>query len=317
MGFETLLGNERLKENLRSSIGRGRISHFYLISGPAGSGKRTLARLLAAAILCRSQQEKPCGTCPACRKVLGAGHPDFITIDDPEKKTVPVDLIRDARSDMFIRPNEGSHKIYLFPRAHDMAVPGQNALLKILEEPPAYGVYILLAENAQVLLPTVRSRCTELAMTALHREQLLSALQGHFPQATREQLEAAAGRSGGWLGQAKALVSEGADLPHTEAFVQAFARRDGLLLTQTLAPMEKWKRDQLIPVLESWIALVENALVSRAGLPAISAQERTLSASRSSQELMNALRSLKKARELALGNVSPGAVCGWLQWELR
>ena len=80
MGFETLLGNERLKDNLRSSINRGRISHFYLISGPAGSGKRTLARLLAAAILCRSQ-EKPCGTCPACRKVLGAGHPDFITID--------------------------------------------------------------------------------------------------------------------------------------------------------------------------------------------------------------------------------------------
>ena len=66
MAFEGLLGNERLKENLRSSINRGRISHFYLISGPAGSGKRTLARLLAAAILCRSQG-KPCGTCPACK----------------------------------------------------------------------------------------------------------------------------------------------------------------------------------------------------------------------------------------------------------
>ena len=88
-------------------------------------------------------------------------------------------------------------------------------------------------------------------------------------------------------------------------------------MTQTLAPMEKWKRDQLVPVLENWIALLENALVSRAGLPAISAQERSLSASRSSQELMAALRSLKKGRELALGNVSPGAVCGWLQWELR
>ena len=83
MGFEGLLGNERLKENLRSSINRGRISHFYLISGPEGAGKHTLAKLLAAAILCRGE-DKPCRTCAACRKVLGAGHPDFITIDDPE-----------------------------------------------------------------------------------------------------------------------------------------------------------------------------------------------------------------------------------------
>ena len=105
MGFESLLGNERLKENLQHSISRGRISHFYLISGPEGSGKRTLAKLLGAAILCRGQQ-KPCGTCPACRKALGSGHPDFITVDDPEKKTVPVDLVRQARADMYIRRSE-------------------------------------------------------------------------------------------------------------------------------------------------------------------------------------------------------------------
>ena len=71
MGFESLLGNERLKENLSRSIDRGRISHFYLISGPEGAGKHTLAKLLAAAILCKGA-ERPCGTCPACRKVLGA-----------------------------------------------------------------------------------------------------------------------------------------------------------------------------------------------------------------------------------------------------
>ena len=91
MGFESLLGNERLKENLQSSINRGRISHFYLISGPEGAGKHTLARLLGAAILCKSA-DKPCGVCPSCRKALGSGHPDLITVDDPEKKTVPAPL---------------------------------------------------------------------------------------------------------------------------------------------------------------------------------------------------------------------------------
>ena len=104
MGFESLLGNDRLKENLRSSLSRGHISHFYLISGPAGSGRHTLARLLAAATLC-PEENAPCLQCRVCRKVLDGNHPDFLTIDDPEKKTVPVDLIRSARADMFVRPN--------------------------------------------------------------------------------------------------------------------------------------------------------------------------------------------------------------------
>ena len=314
MAFDTLLGNHRLKENLISSLGKGRISHFYLISGPEGSGKHTLTRLLTAAILCR-ETDRPCGRCTPCRKALEGNHPDIITVDDPEHKTVAVKIVREAREDVFIRPNEADHKIYIFPQ--ELGIEGQNTLLKILEEPPSYGVFILLTDNPDKLLPTVRSRCTELALQALDTDTLCAALAREFPDRSREDLRAAAVRSGGWLGQAKALLSETAAVPQTENFVQAFAQRDALLLTQTLAPMEKWKRDQLIPVLEDWITLLENALVSRAGLPAISTQERTLSAARSSQELMNGLKALKKARELALGNVSPGAVCGWLQWELR
>lgn len=314
MGFEALLGNERLKENLTGSLSRGRISHFYLISGPEGSGKRTLALSLAAAIQCK-EANKPCGRCSACRRVMEKNHPDVITIDDPEHKTVAVRIVREAREDVFIRPNEADHKIYLFPQ--ELGIEGQNALLKILEEPPPYGVFILLTDNPDKLLPTVRSRCTELALRSLPEDVLCNALAREFPASSAEDIKAAAIRSGGWLGQAKALLQDDAVAPQTENFVQAFASRDALLLTQTLAPMEKWKRDQLIPVLDSWIALMENALASRAGLPATSALERTLSAQRSSQELMNAIGCLKKGRELAMGNISPGAVCGWLQWELR
>ena len=104
MGFETLLGNERLKEILSASLQKGHISHFYLISGPKGSGKHTLAKLLAAAILCL-EKRKPCLRCNPCRKVLENSHPDFITVDDPEKKTVTVDLIRQARADIYVQPN--------------------------------------------------------------------------------------------------------------------------------------------------------------------------------------------------------------------
>ena len=159
MGFDTLLGNERLKENLENSLKKGHISHFYLISGPKGSGKHTLARLLAAAAWCEGQ-DKPCLTCRSCRKVMAGVHPDFITVDDPEKKTVPVDLIRSAREDMFILPNEGKRKIYLFPECALLDVKAQNVLLKVVEDAPARSTFIFCAENPAQLLPTIRSRCT-------------------------------------------------------------------------------------------------------------------------------------------------------------
>ena len=317
MSFSPLLGNQRIKDNLSGAISKGRISHFYLISGPYGAGKHTLARLLAAAILCRGH-DRPCLNCSHCRKVLGGNHPDFITIDDPEKKTVPVDLIRDARADMYIRPNEAEHKIYLFPRAQDMGIPGQNALLKVLEEPPSYGVFILLTDNPQKLLPTVRSRCTELAMTALPEALARRQLQQQFPQADPADIAAAVSRSGGYLGQAQAILEEGAALPpQTEEFLQSYAHRDTYGLTQVLVPMEKWKRDQLIPVLQQWAAFLEGALVSRSGIPTATPKAADINRGRSPQELNAAIAQLQKAIEYAHSNVSPAAVCGYLEWVLR
>ena len=315
MGFEGLLGNKRLKENLTNSLKNNRISHFYLISGPVGSGRHTLAKLLAAAILCKDE-EKPCLRCPACRKVMADSHPDFITVDDPEHKNVAVRIVREAREDMFIRPNESCHKIYLFPQ--ELGIEGQNALLKILEEPPSYGVFMLLTDNPEKLLPTVRSRCTELALTGLPDKVLRGALAREFPQAGEEALSAAIARSGGYLGQARDLLKQGDALPpQTESFLAGFGAKNALLLTQTLVPMEKWKRDQLIPMLEQWIACLEEALSCRSGGKALHPLTREVAARRTSQDIMEAILQLQKAVEYAAGNVSPGAVCGALAWELR
>ena len=314
MGFEGLLGNERLKENLRMSVGRGRISHFYLISGPAGSGKHTLAKLLSAAILCQSG-EKPCLSCNICRKVMGDNHPDCITVDDPEHKTVAVKIVRDARADMYVMPNESDRKIYIFPQ--ELGIEGQNALLKILEEPPEYGVFILLTDNPEKLLPTVRSRCTELSLLALPEGVLRQALRKEFPDADEESLSAAIGRSGGYLGQAKALLADGAVTPQTEAFVRSFANRDAVGLLQVLVPMEKWKRDQAIPEWQTWLQLLSAALTCHCGQKATSTLARQLSESRSSEELLQAIEVLQKNIEYAQGNISVAAICGYLQWGLR
>ena len=315
MGFEGLLGNERLKENLTGSLRRGHISHFYLICGPEGSGKSTLAKLLASAILCE-KENAPCGFCAPCRKLKEGNHPDFITVTDPEHKNIAVKIVRQIRDDMFILPNEADHKIYLF--AQDMGVEGQNALLKVLEEPPQYGVFMLLTDNPDKILPTVRSRCTELKLSALPTDVLRRALHQQFPEAAQADIDAAIMRSGSFLGQARKILESGEmEAEQTKRFAECFATRNVPALTELLISMEKCKRDQLVEILGQWMDVLEAALADRSGMQAASAQARLLSANRSSQELLAAIRVLQKASTYAQSNVSPAAVCGALVWELR
>ena len=315
MGFEGLLGNARLKENLSGSIRQGRISHFYLISGPEGAGKRTLARLLSAAMLCR-EQDKPCGHCKDCRKALSGTHPDVIYVEDAEHKTVPVRVIREARESIFIRPNEGDRKIYIFPQ--EMGIEGQNALLKVLEEPPSYGAFLLLSATPERLLPTIRSRCTQLQLQALSPEEMRLALKQEFPDVPADARESAIVRSGGYLGQAKKILSETIQsTPQTEEFIRAFSARDSLGIANLLASMEKWKRDKFIEEMVAWSSLLRGALVFRGGQAGATEAERALGAARSARELMNAYNEIQKAMQYAGGNVSVAALCGNLLWQLR
>lgn len=314
MPFSTLLGNQRIKDNLTTALRQGKLAHFYLICGAPGAGKKTLARLLSAAAMCESTH-KPCGKCESCRKVLSAVHPDVITVEDPEHKTVPVRTIRQMREDVFIRPNEGSRKIYIFPQ--EMGLEGQNALLKILEEPPSYGLFLLLTENPEQLLPTVRSRCVELKLQPLERAVLLPALKAQFPHAEPAALEAAMARSGGALGQARLLLQQEPTDPQTQAFAQAFAQEDALALARVLVPMEKYKRDQLLPLLQQWAQLLQEALVLRCGGQSVSAAAQAIARQRNAPALNAAIACLQKCIAYGQGNVSCAAICGYLSWHLR
>ena len=315
MGFDTLLGNSRLKENLTGALRQGRISHFYLISGPMGSGKKTLARLLSAAMQCQ-EGEKPCLSCKDCRKTLQNTHPDVIWVEDPEHKTVPVRIVREMRESIFVRPNEGQRKIYIFPQ--ELGPEGQNALLKVLEEPPAYGAFLLLTDNPEKLLPTIRSRCTELSLQALTEEQLRSALQKEFPEMEEDVREAAIHRSGGYLGQAKKILTDAEEIsPQTVEFARAYTERDHLAVAALLTSMEKWKRDKFIEELTAWSALLRGALVCRSGQSGVTQAEKALGSARSARELMEAYKEIQKAMQYAQGNVSVAALCGHLVWLLR
>lgn len=314
MEFAGFLGNEQLKENLSAMESRDRLGHFFLISGPEGSGKKTLATILSAAMLCTGEK-RPCRSCPQCRKVFGNIHPDVITVDDTEKKTVTVAMVREARQQLFVRPNEGKRKIFLVPRAQELRPEGQNALLKVLEEPPSYGVFLLLTDNPDKLLPTVRSRCVHLGLNPLPRPLLEETLLGEFPQAEPLAIASAAARSGGYLGAAKALLSQG-EAPQTAAMAHALAQRDALALTKILVPLEKAKRDDLLELLSQWHALAVDALAARSGAQPQSQSAKILGEAWQPRQLYAAAQSFAQAMDYARGNVSPGAICGNLRWEL-
>lgn len=317
MAEYALLGNDSLKLRLRTALARGALSHALLITGPEGSGKKTLALQLCAALQCTSS-DAPCLRCAQCRKVLDHAHADVLTIDEAEKASIPVQRVREACAEMSIRPNEGKKKIFLFPNAQKLNEQGQNALLKCMEEPPRYGVFLLLAEQAEQLLPTVRSRCTQLRMQPLTQQVLVEALQLRFPQESLESISAAARRSEGYLGRAEQSLRAGETLPaQSQQFVDALVQGGAGALLRVLIPMEKLKREALRPILLQWRALVCGALSFRRTGSAPWPQCAELARSRTDAALLTAADVLAQALQRLESNVSPAHLCGALSILLR
>ncbi len=170
-----------------------RLSHAYMLIGPEGPARDEAARRLSAALLCPAA-EPPCGVCRDCRKVLSGVHPDVIAIGRQEgdkglHREILVDQIRAAAADAAVAPNEAARKVYVIAQADRMNAQAQNALLKVLEDPPGHACFILCAASAGALLPTVRSRCVRAADTG---DMGAGAAGTELPELVRGYLEAAA-----------------------------------------------------------------------------------------------------------------------------
>lgn len=220
-------GPEAAKKRLLG--GRG-LSHAYILSGPAGSGKHALAEWMAAWYVCSDDGAGPCGLCSGCRKAAAGIHPDIIHAGE-EDGTISAAAARLLRADAYIRPNEAPRKVYLLDRAQDMNPSAQNALLKVLEEGPPYAAFLLLTENAAALLPTIRSRCETLYLTP-----------GGETVAGDEKLRETAGTLAG-------LLTDGGELE---------------LLTFSV-PLEKWDRASLAALLDETLTCLRDKLVEGAG----------------------------------------------------
>lgn len=163
--FAKVIGQASVKEHLKKSLQARKVSHAYIFYGERGSGKKTLADLFARALQCETGGEEPCNQCTSCKQALHHNQPDIIYVQHEKPGIISVDEIRkQVNNDIGIKPYSSEHKVYIIDEAEKMNVQAQNALLKTLEEPPAYACILLLTTNLESLLQTIRSRCVTLTM---------------------------------------------------------------------------------------------------------------------------------------------------------
>ena len=157
--FSEIIGHEQIKEHLQTAVSQRKPFHAYIFNGDVGVGKETMAKTFAAALQCQDDKNQPCKECVSCKQVESGNNPDVIWINR-DRPTLGVELIREKLCNtMDIKPFSALYKIYIVSEAEKMTTEAQNALLKTIEEPPEYGVVILLTSNINELLPTIQSRC--------------------------------------------------------------------------------------------------------------------------------------------------------------
>lgn len=326
MDLRALAGNGPLKGQLEQEVRRRGLGHAYILAGPPGVGKHTLARLLSAALVCSNRGgDLPCGRCSGCRKVFGGIHPDVVRVWDGERD-INVAQIRALRADAYIRPNEAGRKVYLLEEAQNLNDSAQNALLKLLEEGPPYAAFLFLTENAAALLPTVRSRCEVLTLSPVTEEEGVAYLLSRYPDRDPGQVRQAVRRSEGLLGRAVAELegtAAGDDSRRAVALalMDAVARGDELALFEGCVALENdkkaWDRDSLSALMDECALLCRDALVCASGLdddldPQRREEAHRLAAALAPASLLQANDLFRRLREACGFYLGAGHLAGWL-----
>ena len=211
--MERALGQNHIYEHFKNAIAAGKLSHAYILHGERGMGKLNIAKEAAKAIQCESNAPEKtdktgeaCGQCKSCHQAESDNQPDIKYVT-PAKKTLGVDDIREQiNDDALIKPYGSPYKIYIIPKSDTMTVQAQNALLKTIEEPPSYAIFILLAANTDAFLPTILSRCVMLNARTVAEGEIVDELKSKYGVGDYDA-KVAASFAGGNIGKAEKLIS--------------------------------------------------------------------------------------------------------------
>ncbi len=206
--FSEIIGQEQIKEQLKGAIAQDKVSHAYLIHGETRSGKEFVAKIFAQALQCGEMKDgEPCQECRSCKQAMSGNHPDIIAVSHDMPNTIGVDDVRDKiNNTVLIKPYSSRYKIYIIENAEKMTAQAQNALLKTLEEPPAYAVFLLLTASMEAMLPTIVSRCVVLHMKPVQDEEMRRYLMRDL-KVPDYRAEICVAFARGNVGRAKALAS--------------------------------------------------------------------------------------------------------------
>ncbi len=259
-------GNSAAKAALAARLDNGSLPHALLLEGPIGSGRRTMARLIAAAAVCRGEGEHPCGVCPACHKALRSIHPDITELGgSDESRSFHIDAVRALREEAYILPNEAPVRVFILCDVQAMTEQAQNALLKLLEEPPAHVRLLLTCENRSQLLETVRSRLFPVMLGGVTPTEAVTVLRHHLPDLAEDELLRAATLWGGVIGQALRGLQDGSYrnvLELLPSLAQGLIAPTELALLKATAPLEKAK-ESVPAVLNGLQLILRDALFCR------------------------------------------------------
>ena len=202
-GFDSVIGHEEIIAHLQNAIRLDKVSHAYIFSGEHGAGKKMLASLFAQTLQCETHGVEPCMECTSCKKAMSKNHPDIITVTHEKPNSIGIEEIREQLiADVAIRPYSSPYKVFIINDEQKLTLQAQNALLKTIEEPPAYAIILLLTDNPDILLPTITSRCVTLGLKPVPDHMVKSYLMDRI-QIPDYQAEVDAAFAQGNIGKAE------------------------------------------------------------------------------------------------------------------